>query len=178
LAIFRNRIVSKQDLYLAYIACSLPLFLWTFYKLFNQVPAWLVKLSIDEIIGASAYAFTYTLVESLWLWVVFLLVGALLPERAFRNKFVSYTFLISLFSSILAIIAQINYDVVFEWNFIEMLPWWGLYLAGVLLVYFVVRRFDRFSKILYQVVRSVSVLATLYVMIGVISFIIVVVRNI
>jgi len=178
LAIFKNRLVSKQEIFFAFVACSFPIYIWTFYKIFNQIPAWIVKLNIGEVASVSAYAVAFSLFESLLLCLFFLILGGILPERFFRRKFVAHVMMMMLVSSIWAVIAQFNYSEVYGWTFAELLPWLVVYLFSILAVYFLIQRFDLFAKAVYRVVKGISVLATLYILVGVIGLVVVIIRNI
>jgi hypothetical protein len=178
LAIFKNRLVSKQEIYYTFVACSFPVYLWTFYKIFNQIPAWITKLNVGEVASVSAYAVAFSLFESLILCLLFLILAGILPERIFRRKFVAHVMMIMLVSAVWAVIAQFNYSDVYGWTFADLLPWLVIYLFSILLIYFLVQRFERFSRFVYRFVQRISVLATLYILVGVIGLIVVVLRNI
>jgi hypothetical protein len=137
-----------------------------------------VKLNIFEVASVSAYAVAFSLFESLLLCLFFLIIGGILPERFFRKKFVAHVMMIMLVSSIWAVIAQFNYSEVYGWTFAELLPWLVVYLFSILIVYYFVQRFDRLASVVYRVVQRISVLATLYIFVGVIGMVVVIIRNI
>jgi len=178
LAIFKNRLVSRQETFFAFVACSFPIYIWTFYKIFNQIPAWIIKLNIWEVASVSAYAVAFSLFESLLLCLFFLIIGGILPERFFRKKFVAHVMMMMMVSSIWAVIAQFSYSEVYGWTFAELLPWLSVYLFSIFIIYFLVQRFDQLANVVHRVVQGISVLATLYIFVGVIGLVIVIIRNI
>jgi hypothetical protein len=109
LAIFKYRVLSRVDIYDAFVACSFTIFIWTFYRIFNRVPSWLINLNIWEVLSVSAYALTIALFESILVFSFFALIGILLPAQYFLNKFVSHTTMIVFTSSLWAVAAQFNY---------------------------------------------------------------------
>jgi len=177
LGIFRKRIASPQDLFYGFVACSFPIFLWTFYRIFVQIPAWIIKMGIWDVIGVCSYALSFSLFESLLVWLFFLILGGVLPEKLYRSRFVVITTVVVFISAIWAAFAQLNYDVVYDWHIVEALPWLAAYFISIAVFYGLVRQFERFAKLIYKVVMGISVLATLYVSSGVIGVVIVIIRN-
>jgi len=137
-----------------------------------------MKMSLIDAISVNAYALAISLIESLIICLFWVLLAAVLPERLFRKKFVPHTMILMLVTSVWAANGQINYQTIYDWTFAELLPWLALYLGSCLVFYFLVQHFDRLANLIYRIVQWISVLATLYISLGVIGFVIVVLRNI
>jgi hypothetical protein len=74
LDIFKRRGISREDILLVFAACVLPVFIWSFYNLLNEVPAFVLRLSVTELIGTSAYVLAFALVESILFFLGLLIV--------------------------------------------------------------------------------------------------------
>ena len=122
MAISRSRFVPSKDLFYGFVACSFPIFLWAFYKIFLQTPALITKLSLLDAISVDAYALAISFSESLVICLFFIFLAAIIPERFFRKKFVPHTMSLMLVTSIWAVIGQFNYQKIYEWTLVELLP--------------------------------------------------------
>jgi len=136
-----------------------------------------MKMSLLDAISVDAYALAISLVESLIICLFLLTLAALLPERLLRKKFVPHAMTLVLVTSIWAVFGQLNYQTIYDWTFGELLPWLLMYLGSCLVVYLLVQRFDRVANLIYRVVQWISVLATLYISLGVIGLVVVIFRN-
>jgi len=136
-----------------------------------------MKMSLLDAISVDAYALAISLVESLIICLFLLALAALLPERLLRKKFVPHAMTLVLVTSIWAVFGQLNYQTIYDWTFGELLPWLLMYLGSCLVVYLLVQRFDRVANLIYRVVQWISVLATLYISLGVIGLVVVIFRN-
>lgn len=137
-----------------------------------------MKMSLIDALSVNAYALTGALFESLVICLFLVFLAAIIPERFFRKKFVPHTMILMLVTAIWAVYGQFNYQTIYDGSFAELLPWLALYLGSCLAFYLLVQRFDRFSNLVYRIVQLISVLATLYISLGVIGLVVVIVRNI
>ncbi len=177
MATYKGRLASREDLFYAYVACSLPIFLWAFYKLFRDTPAWILRMSVLDILSVLAYSLAISVLESLIIWGLFVLLGFLLPEARFRRKFVPLVMAITLVSAIWAVNAQFNYAEVFDWSFSEALPWLVLSIFTIIVGYLLVLRSDRLANLIYKLVKGLSVLTSVYIILGLIGIVVVIFRN-
>jgi len=135
-------------------------------------------MNVWEMLSISSYALTISLIESSLVCLLFVLIGAILPFRYFREKFVSHTTVIVMLSALWAVAAQQNYVIVYNWTFVERLPWIIAYLSSLLIVYGLTQFSDGYASLVTRMVQRISVLATLYILLGVVGLLVVVVRNI
>ena len=178
MAIFNRKLASKEDLFYAYVACSFPIFLWAFYKIFLDVPAWILRMSVLDILSVLAYALALAVIESLVIWGLFVLLSLVLPHSWFRIQFVPVVTVITFISAIWAVSAQNRYAMVFEWSFIEALPWLALAILTVFIGYMFVIRSSGLANLLYKLAQKLSVLTSLYIFLGLFGILVVIIRNI
>ena len=94
MATFRNRFPSRRDTLLVLTACAFPIHLWSILSVLRLIPSWAQHNSTWDIIGIVAYTQVFALFETLLLLVCLLLIGAILPARWFRARFVASSGLI------------------------------------------------------------------------------------
>lgn len=81
-------------------------------------------------------------------------------------------------SSLWAVAAQFNYDQVYNWSLIDRVPWIIAYLVSILITYGFTYFSERYAGLVRGIVRRISILATFYIILGVVGLLVVVIRNI
>lgn len=174
MAIFRDRLPSRHDLIYGFAACAFPIYLWSIVNLLRNVPAWILRLSVWELLGAAAYTQALTLLESLALLILFVGISVALPPKIYRNKFVPLTAMIALVTATWA--AALHSAKLWE---LKRLPLWiFVYFALILICFILIHRFARLEKAISGGVQRLSPLAFVYVLLSIAGVIIVLLRNI
>lgn len=70
---------SKQQIYLFFLAVLFPINFWAWIGFLRELPSYLLRLPIWNIIGILAYLLTIALVESILLFSFILLLSLLFP---------------------------------------------------------------------------------------------------
>ena len=177
--IFKRRGISREDIFLVFAACVLPVFIWSFYNLLNEVPAFVLRLSVSELIGTSAYVLAFALVESilffLVLFIVLFLLALIFPRKLWGDHFVAIGSMLAILISAVAMYVQLNYDRVFKLTSRRTLFDLGL---ALIIYYVLILRFPWFESAIRSIVRTISVLSIVYALLGCLSVLIVIFRNI
>ena len=180
--IFKRRGISREDIFLVFAACVLPVFIWSFYNLLNEVPAFVLRLSVSELIGTSAYVLAFALVESilffLVLFIVLFLLALIFPRKLWGDHFVAIGSMLAILISAVAMYVQLNYDRVLKLSLKRTLFDLGLVGLVFVIYYVLILTFPRFESAIRSVVRGVSVLSILYALLGCLSVLTVIFRNI
>jgi len=182
LDIFKRRGISREDILLVFAACVLPVFIWSFYNLLNEVPAFVLRLSVTELIGTSAYALAFALFESLLfflvLFIIMFLLALILPRKLWGDHFVAIGSMLAILISAVAMYVQLNYDRVLKLSLKRTLFDLGLVGLAFVIYYVLILTFPRFESAIRSVVRGVSVLSIVYAFLGCLSILIIFFRNI
>ncbi len=173
---FTRRLPARQELFHTFVTCSFPLFLWTFFRLFDLIPSWAIKLSIWEVISIIAYTLAYTLIESLLLWLFFVLVAGLLPAAYLRDRLVIHSTVIVWVSAIWAVVIHINAQGVYAWG-TGVVSWVPAYLLSLLAAEFVLWKVKIFGVWVERLVSQISILASAYIFTGLAGLLIAFLRN-
>lgn len=173
----RHRI-RMQDIWLASVPIVLSVHIWSILHVFEEVPAWIIRMTLWELLGAIAYTQAFALLESVFILVVFLFVGFILPKRWFAHRFAPATSLVVIIITLWAIAAH-NYDkVIRNWGARDFLPWLILMMISLTLALLLVSRSEKVKNMLTAFVERASVLSIIYLFIDSLSIIIVMVRNV
>jgi hypothetical protein len=188
LALADKRRGAFRDLALVFAAVVFPIHIWSIINLLDEVPAWMLRLSLGELIGVIAYTQLFALIESILVAAVLvgirqLLVAAgRLPKlvglrRLIAEKYVSLAAVFIFVNSIWAGLIQIYYETLRLWSAAQFLPWALLFLLSNLLLLGLVARFSRADRIVRLLVERLAVLSYLYVALDVVCLFIVLARN-
>lgn len=179
--IFRNRFASIQDVGLVFGACAVPVHTWSTLTFFNQMPGWMVYLSTWDLIGAFAYTQAFAALESGMVLLAVILLGAILPARFLRDRFVVLGSVVVLLTLGWAVVARVTGRIPFtshaRWYSRTFLLGTVLYSGSIGLSYVLIHRHRRLAEAIYAFMERLAVLLYLYVLVAFLSIIIVVLRN-
>lgn len=164
----QSRRPSRQQAFEFFAFCIFLVQTWAIYSLLREVPSLLLRLDMWDFIGAGAYTFAFALIESLGLFVLFYALAVLLPAPILKDEFIVRALLIFFTVNYLALVFIVEPDQVLAWAA-------GLVGFGGL-GYFVVK-YQRIRTAIADGVDRLTVLASLYIIIDIVSLLIVIVRN-
>lgn len=175
---FKNRLPPPQSIRNIFTTSVIIIQAWAFFNLFREVPAIRLRLEFWDVLGTVAYIQAFALLESLFVTGVIVLLGMLLSERLRRSKF-------SALSTTAIVVAAswsifIHYDLVplKEWPLAKVYGRLAILLIGLMAALIPVWYFDQVSTLINKLTKEGFILAQLYGLIGVLSIIIVIIRNV
>ncbi len=83
MAISKKRFQSRADLLTLFAICAFPIHVWAIYRIIQEVPQWLLRLTIPQLIGVVGYVLMFTLLETIIVFLAVLLLFLILPSRWF-----------------------------------------------------------------------------------------------
>lgn len=177
LATFRERFPSRQDAALVFAACAFPIHIWAIPRLLNEVPAWLVRLSAWDLIGAIAYTLAFTLVETVVVFLILMSLGIVLPARVLRDRLAAQGSMIVFLSSVWAALAHLGLAVLWS-NRRLFLAWLLAVLASLAVAYLMIHRSKRLEKVIIALVDRLVPISYIFTCLDIFSIIIIVIRNV
>ena len=176
--IFKERLISSEEVLSVIAACVLPIFIWSIIQMMWEIPGWILRMSIWQLIGVIAYVQAFALVESLAIAALLIIISIILPKRIFRDNIISISAMFIFVTALWAVLAHYSEDTIRLWRIKEFLPWITIYIFSIGIGYYLVQRFEQLAKTIRLMVDRISVLAFFYVFIGMVSIVIVIFRNI
>ena len=173
MAISRNRLPSRHDLYLLFGACVLPVHIRAIFSVLQEFPSLILRMTLWELVAASAYSLTFALSESLLIMLAVTLLTILIPPRWLEGCF--------------AVRGTLLLCASLPWLYLCLTrgirSWRGLLLSSAcaLLLWMLprlLRRLHTKAAPLKALLERLSVLAYLYVALDVLSLLVVIARNI
>jgi hypothetical protein len=176
LAIFRNRFASIQDIVLVFAACIAPICSWSILQFLEELRAWLFYLSSWDVISIFAYTQALALLESATVLLIVILLGAILPARFLRDRFVAQGSMVVLLTLGWAIATQ--YKIIPRGFRPPARKFFLLYLASIGVSWVLIHRYKRLEESIDSFVERLTVLLYVYIPTTFLSVIIVMFRNI
>lgn len=174
----RQRLPSQQEAWRLLSICIVPIHLWALVQLLRDVSPLALRMTIWDLIGVTAYSQAFALVESVYVAVILLLLAVSLPAFFIRKHLVEQAFIIIVVSAIWAIIFHYNLQgfIDLRWShFVLLTP---VYLLSVFFPSYLVRNNRKWLQFISDFAERMTTLATVYVVIGAFSLLIVIGRNI
>ena len=84
----KERVPTKREAALLFVACVFPTHVWTMLHFLREVPAYLRRMDLVDVLGVLAYTQVFALLESVVLLGLLILISIALPRRLFKDKFV------------------------------------------------------------------------------------------
>ena len=178
---FRARLPSRQKVFPVFSVIVFVVFSWTLVREFFQVPSWLKYMNVGDIMVITAYVLAFALFESLLVLGFLLLLSLVFPVKIFRDKFIAQGCMLVLVAGLGAVLLQENINLVYHLKIRELSTYPLVILLGlVILVFALAFVFDRLSaipRLLTVIADRMTVFAYLYVPLGLISLVVVILRN-
>ncbi len=162
---------AKQDLYRFLTVWLAFVNTWAFFSWLYEAPSLIRRLNLWDLLGSLAYTTTFALIESLGIFIPFTLLAVLIPTRWLRS--VNFT-LHALIITVAALYAGIGFTL----DSGQQTLTWVLGLISLGGLVFILRGKPRFQHRLVDLLDRLVVLATLYLIVDVVGFVIVVIRNV
>jgi hypothetical protein len=179
LATFRNRFASIQDLVTVFALCIALVYSWSILMFFEKLPSWLLQLKSWDIIGIFAYTQTFALLESVTVFLVLMLLGAILPARFLKEKFVAQGSMLVLLGAAWAIAVHYDeYMLIRSLTRTKFIVWSVLCLASLGMSSLLLHRYRRVEEAIKSFTDRVTVLLYVYIPVACLSITIVVIRRI
>ncbi len=172
----KNRLPSLAQIYPVYAIIVMLVYGWTIYWAFWKLPSWLDFLPLGEIAAIFCYLMATNFIESLLALFGVLVISLILPQKWFRDSFVSR-------GSVLAASILISI-MVFEYHFVKPADYFNKfpsYLPFILLIAGVLAFLAGWIRIVRKGVEVFAENAVIFIFISLpislLSLIVVIIRN-
>jgi hypothetical protein len=184
LAIYRNRFPTKHDTVLLLAACVFPVHVWAILNTLWELPAWVRRSSLWDVVGSIAYSQAAALLESLILLLILVVICAILPARYLRERVVAHGGMAVFLTAIWAVGIHYRFDrhignqLPASWPSIGGIVWFTLYLVAMGLTYVLIYRQSKFKKLVESLVQGLAVVSFLYISLDLLCIGLLVLRNV
>jgi len=128
--------------------------------------------------GTIAYTQAFALIESLLVMGLMVLMAIILPGKWYKERFVAQSSVAIILAAIASVLAHLYGQDWSMWNTRGFLTWLGILFCLILVASFLVARFKWLERGLEALAERLLILSSVYIAIGLVSLILVLIRNI
>jgi hypothetical protein len=187
----KMKIYSRQELWLLFLMCSLPLHFWALILAFRDL-SWLIERSnLWDAIGVASYGMIFAFAESVLVFLVALILGFLISKHWHQQR-VALLIILVLITALWSMAGQLHAlsGMSFPIWFLNFLvqqehPVRVLYLLSLLLVSltvlpptYLILKSNKALRFVRELIDRLSLLAILYLLFDIVGLVIVIIRNI
>lgn len=172
----KKRFPSLTDIYAVFSVAVFLIYSWSLWGFFYRVPSFMLLLPFGEIMAVLAYMLAVALIESVVVTIGLAVLGFVLPRALLREGFSYKGFLVLLVSAVAVILLQtvVRISLIQIGDFYRTMAW---SLAALLILIFWAQKSASLRRRIMLVVDQLEVFTYLYVPLGVVSLVVVLVRN-
>ncbi len=179
----RNRFPEKQSIYNLFIAVVFPVHIWAIIIVLQQVPTYILYLKASETIGTIAYTMAFILLECISITFVFILIGALLPQKLLKQQIVAQAALLVPLALCIAYFIHVLDSISFVMfqTYIPNRFWFGIWIVGfipLLIVSYLIRKYQRLPELLMKYVDRVTIVSLIYIFGDLLAVLVIIWRNV
>jgi hypothetical protein len=186
LELMRKRLPITADILRLFNIVLFVVFSWSIRGFLFEIPAFLLYLSLPDISQILFYMLAFALLESIFVTGGLVLVSMILPSNWFRSGFAYKGFLIILAATIGLILFQGYYKIGFFQDlmrndysdFKPILAGLMVSILSLTILFWLFHIKPRLQKYLSVLIEQFSVFGYIYLPLGVIGFLVVIIRNV
>lgn len=177
MATFRNRLPKTLDLLYGFTICAFPVHVWAIVIVMQEVPAWILRLSLWDMVGVISYSLALALRESIIIFLGLCLLAFILPPWLLSKKFTASSAILLFVSAIWFIFLHYNDHIIEQRQYIFFAIWagsWVLVAGGLIAL---IHKRPKLEKSIRNFAEQLAILSFLYLFFDVVALIIVVIRQ-
>jgi len=177
------RLPGNENLVQLFLVCVFPIHVWAIVIFFYDVPSYLMHIPLPEIFGILAYVLSFSLLESLLVFLFLLGLAVALPKKWFLQHFTSqgviFLFVLAIWfgvSNFLLWDKLLDASSGIRGRDSEILSlavlgvmWLITCLTAIIGLSIALRLSSRFEKSLLDIAKRISTLSAIFLFIDVIS---------
>jgi hypothetical protein len=176
LNLIRNRLPGRREMIAVFSVAVFACHSWTMLGFFNKLSSFILYFTVGEILSIFAYMMSVALLESIAVTILLVLLSILLPPGWLREGFAYKGFIIIAIATAASILFQKflpdDYPSTLMLAVSILVP-----LALIVAIIVIGRSFPRLQSILLDIQDRISIMSYIYVPIGLLSMMVVVIRN-
>lgn len=176
MGIFSRRLPARSEIVLVFGVAVFAIHSWSVREFLYKAPAFLLYYSVWEIFSVFSYMMAFALLESALLTLLLVVPAVVLPSRLLRDGFGYKGFLAILVASVLSIWFQGALSNQYPPRSL-LLTGGGVALGAFLLLVLLFHFIPFLQKAALAIADRLGIMAYLYVPLGLIGFLVVILRN-
>ncbi len=180
MATFKQRLAPRNEYIKLFLVAAFPVHVWAILIMLTRASSYIQALSSSQAVAATAYILSYTLLESLFVFLILFLLSLAFPARLLGSRMIPlgtlFVFVASLTAAMIHLFGVLKIN---QFNYNEWAILWGVLGATALIVsIYWINQGEKFPSAMEYLADKLAVLSTLYVSIDLIGVLIVLIRNV
>lgn len=181
MSLIKRYFPTWRQVFPVFLTILFPVTFWSVLNFSRELPSYLMRMKIGEILGVFAYTQVFALLESILVLVVLILIAELLPYQLFLKHFTTQAALLCLLATLWILPLHYKAQILaaypeFENNWTGIF-WFGVFFALVLVISFLFRHYSRIEHSFQTFIDKLTVVSMVYLIVDIASLGIVIVRN-
>jgi hypothetical protein len=143
----------------------------------QELPAWLMRLDVGDLLGVIAYTQVFALLETLLVWGMIMLLTFILPWRLSGERFIPLISSLIFIHALWAGALHNAFDAFRALGPLQLLLVLAIYLLSVTGAVLLILRSGRFNVMLQSLLERLAVLVPLYITFDVLGILVILMRN-
>jgi hypothetical protein len=181
LPLIKRYFPTWQQVVPVFLTILFPVTFWSLLNFFRELPSYLLRMKIWEIMGVFSYTQVFALLESILLLVVLIVLAELLPNQFFLKYFTTQAALISILASLWIIPLHYKGQILAAFpifkNSAAGVVWFGIFVALAVGFSLLFRRFSGMERVFHIFIDKLTVVSMLCLILDITSLILILVRN-
>ena len=181
MSLIKGRFPTWQQIFPAFLTILFPIAFWSVLNFLRELPSYLMRMKIWEIVGVFSYTQVFALLESIFLVLTLILIAELLPYPLFLKHFTTQAALICILGTFWVVPlhyrSQILAEIPIFANSWASAAWFGIFVALLIAISFLFRRYSRLERGFQTFIDKLTAVSLLYLIIDISSLAVILVRN-
>ena len=174
---FRTRFPERKQLVYVFLAFAFASNVWALYDITQEIPAFILRMSLGELLGVISHSLVFSLIDSLFVFFILVLLSVILPASWLRNRFMAIGSAIAILTAVWMMFFHLN-NLIGTRNIAGITIWAVSYLIVLAVVYFFIQRSDKLNQGIANFIERLALLAGIYIVLDILGIIVIIVRNI
>ena len=183
MTILRSRLPSRQDIFLVIAVTAVPIYLWALLNFLREVPGYILRADLSFIMAVLSYTLASCLIESMVITGIVIVLAMILPRKFLLDWFVPQAMILVLIPAFWVI--PIHYQNRISTGLQLPTPvyialvflWLITFIISLVDLSIIIRRYTKVASGFRDFADRLTVLATVFIIIGVISLGNILIRN-
>lgn len=188
MSFLRSRLPSRRDIFLVYAVTTTTIHLWALLNFLREVPGYILRAQLGFILAVLSYTLASCLIESLIVTSLVVLLATITPRRFLLDRFVPQASILVLVPAFWII--PVHYQAIIIHGlltnlattafpaYIALVAMWLITFIVALIDFSIIfRRYPKVDAGIRDVADRLTVLTSVFILLGVISLGNMLVRN-
>ncbi len=181
MSLIKGRFPTWRQVFPVFLTILFPVAFWSVLNFSRELPSYLMRMKIWEIVGVFSYTQVFALLESIILVLALILVAELLPSQLFLKHFTTQAALIGILGTFWIIPLHYKSQILASFPFFDnswvSAAWFGIFVALIIVISILFQHFSKLERAFQWFIDKLTTVSLLYLIVGISSLLVILVRN-